>query len=226
MRERVMGMVLVLFELGCAGPLRSMPKPTTWPTSDGFEEVLNSWVGSQGTDLVAHWGPPDKTFALPSGGTTWSYRRLSQYTTPVSAKTVYQEATDSYQTTYSGGEVVTHFCYVDLEISPTSAIVRWRYEGDLCVAVPAPAPYECLRRGGVFRVASVGTLSGATDSAEDDFAGAQLSDGSVWRVTEEDEERRRELRSGGRVGVCLESGLGPYLFAFPERTIVRADRAR
>lgn len=217
---------MVIIGLGCAGPLRSMPTPTTIPTSEGFEQVLNSWIGAEGKELVATWGPPDTTFDLPGGGVVWSYRSLTQYTNPVRSKTVYYEVSNTYETTYSGGELVTEYCNVDFELSDKNSVLRWRHEGNECLAVPEPKPFECLGHGGAYRVSSVGTLSGETDSPDDDFVGVELSDGSVWRVIPRTGDARPfRFRTGGRVGVCLESGIGTYLFAFPEQHIVRADRA-
>ena len=44
-------------------------------TTKGYQEVLETWVGSSADDLVSSWGPPTSVYELSNGGKVIQYNR-------------------------------------------------------------------------------------------------------------------------------------------------------
>lgn len=106
-------------------------------TKEGFEKILNSWVGAQEIDLVRSWGPPVR--AYEAGG-----RKFISYE---SHRNVYLPGVPpTYQTTVIGNSVQTNlvggspsmnigkFCMTTFELEG-SKVVSWTHKGNDCKAV-------------------------------------------------------------------------------------------
>ena len=123
-------------------------------TTENYEKILNTWVGSHVDSLVLSWGPPQGSFKLSNGKTVLEYTdaRTVQmggytYTTP---QTTYQSGTvyggGSYGT-YSGSSTtyvtqqtptynVNYWCKTRFIADSNGIIERWSWEGNNCVAPP------------------------------------------------------------------------------------------
>src|SRR5205809_754792 len=65
-----------------------------------INRVMDSWVGSQASDLMAKWGPPDQTMDDGAGGRILIYTQIRSYTTPGTATTQSTSSTTA-STVYS-----------------------------------------------------------------------------------------------------------------------------
>jgi hypothetical protein len=126
-------------------------------TTDGYEAILNSWVGDTSDHLVSVWGVPSREYDLGNGGKTLEYARSSQFVIP--GRTVYRSqttydsgsvsASSSTGTTASGTYTGTSTTYVPQTTAPTvvdqscvtrfstdsmGRIVNWAWEGNACRA--------------------------------------------------------------------------------------------
>ena len=60
--------LLITLTTGCAIPMATTPRtPTT-------EEIMQSWIGSHQSELIAKWGPPQETASDGKGGTILIYK--------------------------------------------------------------------------------------------------------------------------------------------------------
>lgn len=125
-------------------------------TTAGYEQILNSWIGSGESQLVAAWGPPDSFYVTPDGDRVLTYRRSRTVTGggyPIS----YPVTQDTYGTvtgadgslgTFSGTTTTyvtqttpvysqTFRCITHFTVrKKTGQIATWRWRGNDCVAVP------------------------------------------------------------------------------------------
>ena len=112
-------------------------------TTKGYEQMLQTWVGSSESNLVAAWGIPDGVYQMNAYEKVITYQRGGTTYLPGSAP--------SYQTTYYGntattrpvggspGYVISQSCKTDFVV--TNGIVSsWRWEGNSCRAIPPKAP--------------------------------------------------------------------------------------
>lgn len=208
-------MILVpsLLLAACAGPSAYIPKPTTWATSDGYSELVGTWIGSDANDLVRSWGPPDSEFAMPNGNRHWTYMSRSSYQTPVTSKTYYSESDNTITTQYSGGDVFVFSCDTEFEVSATGRVIDWSWSGNNCKAVPSVKPTDCT--GGTYnskiigyeRTERRGQQVVRLDLRGDEYAYVDAShygDILKWRYTTQ------------RIGVCINSGVGTYIMLYPQ----------
>lgn len=106
-------------------------------TTAGYEEILDSWMGSSESSIVSSWGAPDNVYTAPDGTriiTYYSSRNIvlpgtaPTYTTTVYGNTAY--------TTSSGGSPATNIgmsCETSFTIKK-GRIISWRYQGNDCKA--------------------------------------------------------------------------------------------
>lgn len=108
MRISIVSIAIALL-LGCATTAENQA------TAEKYNEVLNSWLGSDSDSLVKIWGPPKSTYRLNSGGQMLTYRGESN---PI----------------VIGSVVSSWWCETVFTVDSAGAIVDWRYEGNNCVA--------------------------------------------------------------------------------------------
>ena len=93
-------------------------------TTAGYEEILDSWVGSTEDQLVDSWGPPDGFYE--GGGKKYlTYVYSSSGYTPGLPATSSMPATPGYSYSYN---CKTTFTVIGNEIT------NWRYKGNACWA--------------------------------------------------------------------------------------------
>lgn len=125
---------------------------TACRTTDGYEEVLNSWVGSHVDQLVLSWGPPVGSHRLTNGDTIVQYdasRNVQvggfSYTVPkttYSSGTVsgttgsafYSGSTTTYETKRTPVQNINMRCVTNFVVGPRGTIKSWRYQGNDCRA--------------------------------------------------------------------------------------------
>lgn len=127
---------------GCASVALCFVILTGCATRANYEKILNSWVGAPAENLVRSWGAPISTFRMSSGNEIYIYdkRRSTVVTMPVQVQqnpgifvgNMYYPG----QTMVTGGQVIPiHLsCRTEFEVNQTGTIVRWRHEGNACVA--------------------------------------------------------------------------------------------
>ncbi len=96
-----------------------------YPTTAGYEQILNSWSGSDVNKLMLSWGPPADVFTMPNGNKmyTWLYVGNSY----VSSN--YNYYLNQIQTTG-----FTQYCKTTFTTNSSDRIVSWRYKGNVCRA--------------------------------------------------------------------------------------------
>lgn len=106
-------------------------------TNAGYEEILDSWMGSSESSIVSSWGPPDNVYTAPDGTRIITYNSArnvyipgtpSSYTTTVYGNTAYTQ-----QTGGSPGANIGFSCQTSFTIKK-GKIISWRYQGNDCVA--------------------------------------------------------------------------------------------
>lgn len=86
-------------------------------TTAGYEKILDSWVGTDISDLIESWGPPTSTYALPDGRT--------MYTWDISAGAVAVPAGNTIVAVPRG-------CKTTFTADRLGVIQTWRYQGNTC----------------------------------------------------------------------------------------------
>jgi hypothetical protein len=121
-------MIIPLLIIGCA-------------TTAGYEKILSSWVNADISDLTNKWGYPTEQFIAPNGNRVYVYQNSNSYKTPTRYQTnanansfgnyTYGSAT----TQVTGGQTIVNWCRTYFEVDANNKIIRWRWEGNNCVAI-------------------------------------------------------------------------------------------
>lgn len=124
----------------------------TFPTTVGFEQAMNSYMGGSVADLVGRLGPPQNEYTLPDGTKILSYTRTSSmelggytHTVPVTSNTTgtignglrstnYSATTTTYQQVQAPVTNVALWCTVNFTVSGPGMVMRWQSNGNNCVA--------------------------------------------------------------------------------------------
>lgn len=136
--------VLLLVLSGCA-------------TTANYENILNSWTGSNVDNLVMQWGPPSNSYPLSNGGRVLEYSnqrniQIGGYTTTVPQTTYNSGNADVYGTggsayvTYSGSSTtyvqettpvqnIAMQCITRFTVNAQGIITNWAWQGDDCKAM-------------------------------------------------------------------------------------------
>ena len=204
--------------VGCAARAKALiPTPPTIPTTEGYEQVLNSWVGADADLLLRAWGSPNATFPM-TDGTLWTYSRASSYRTNIYSTTTYNSLTDSLHTTTTGGDTINLRCQTEFEIDGSNRIVRWRWSGNSCRSVPEPASIDCtgaILAGRVWKYQSEGgTVAVSLYLPEQDEDLTLPIDGRHLEYLD------AHWKAQQWVAVCRGSGRGPYLVTYPQKKFI------
>ena len=105
-------------------------------TTDKYEAILDSWLGSTESHLVDSWGPPSGVYE--NGGKRYlTYIQSRSGYIPGTAPTYQTQiyGNTAYTTSYGGspGFAFTRSCKTTFTIS-RGTIRNWRHEGNNCVA--------------------------------------------------------------------------------------------
>jgi Bacterial SH3 domain len=120
-------------------------------TTEGYERLLNTWIGASEDQLASAWGPPHNVYVSPTGTRFLTYQQAQNVTLPGYTYTV-PETNYLHGNIYGGGGISSYYgtvtsyetrttAPVNLDFSCTTTfhvqndrIVSWRYEGNNCVA--------------------------------------------------------------------------------------------
>lgn len=127
-------------------------------TTQNYEKILNTWVGSHADNLVAAWGPPHASHRLSNGGWVLEYHSQSDmqmggYTYTEPQTTYHNGSVNTYGTygstygTYSGTSTtyvqkqspvynIPLSCRTIFTTSANGYITKWSWQGNNCVAYP------------------------------------------------------------------------------------------
>jgi hypothetical protein len=125
-------------------------------TTENYEKILNSWVGSNADNLVMKWGPPANFYPLSNGGRVIEYNtqrnvQIGGYTTIVPQTTYNSGTASAYGTggsaygTYSGTSTtyvqkttparnIAMQCITRFTINAEGTITNWAWQGNDCKA--------------------------------------------------------------------------------------------
>lgn len=103
-------------------------------TTAQYEEVLDSWVGSNANELVQAWGYPENSFSTPNGNTVYVYRDSSGFTMPTETNSTFSSLGNTVhgRSTTTGGQRVNLTCTTYFDINKSNIIVKWGWEGNNC----------------------------------------------------------------------------------------------
>jgi hypothetical protein len=119
---RVVGVsVLALFLTACA------------TVQEDTNKVMASWVGNNGNDLIASWGPPTRVMSDGGGGKIYIYIFDRHSNTP--AELVTREFDNWFdgkgvRTTYTPSESVGYLAFRTFWINDQNLIYRWAWKGE------------------------------------------------------------------------------------------------
>lgn len=105
-------------------------------TTEKYENVLSSWVGSDVNQLVNSWGYPQNSFQAPNGNTVYVYGTSGSYTMPQQTTSTYNAVGNTVygNSTTTGGQTLSFWCKTYFEVDDSDRIVTWRWEGNNCKA--------------------------------------------------------------------------------------------
>jgi hypothetical protein len=119
------------------------------PTTAGYEQQLQAWIGDNADHLVSSWGIPQATVPLSDGGRVLEYRweqtphQMPGYggwqPSPTTGNVgVYGSQGGYAGGTYSGSKVLTSVtgCTTRFRTDRDGTIVRWAFQGNGCTASP------------------------------------------------------------------------------------------
>ena len=101
-----------------------------YPTEEGYQHILDSWINSSKKDLVLKWGIPSETYKIDANTELLKY----------SESTIH-----GYN-----GDVWTSHCDTTFTIEK-GKITNWKYEGNSCKAVLKELPQDREEQKGLFQ---------------------------------------------------------------------------
>ncbi len=96
-----------------------------------YEQVLDTWIGSTETELVAVWGVPARMYDAKDGARVLTYEDSDNLQTPTTATTNVVGGT-AY-TTIHGGQEVEFSCRTTFVIR-SGVVASWSHDGNYCVS--------------------------------------------------------------------------------------------
>lgn len=106
-------------------------------TTANYEAILNSWVGSSESALVASWGPPQSVYDAPDGTRILTYNTNRNVVIPGTAPTyTTHRVGNTYYTNQVGGSAPVNVglnCQTNIVVS-NGVISSWTWRGNDCTA--------------------------------------------------------------------------------------------
>ena len=90
-----------------------------------YEEILNSWMGSDVNDLIGCWGPPSDEYTMPNGNKMYTWLWVGG-TLVTSNYNKFLNMTITNE--------VTYWCKTTFTVNSAGRIVNWMHEGNACKA--------------------------------------------------------------------------------------------
>ena len=105
-RSLEISLVILLFlNLSCA-------------TTKNYEEMLDSWIGKNVSELISLWGDPSHIYLRQDGTRVYVYSR----------RTLVDEGNRHPTEQY--------YCITEFETDYRDIITKWKYKGNKCVSKP------------------------------------------------------------------------------------------
>lgn len=103
-------------------------------TTEGYEQMLNTWLGKPVDRLVEAWGPPQASYTYGDGRRSLQYSEKStRYYPPMTSYDPYS----GRQTTVFDGYARDMSCVTTFEADAQGIIRSWKWHGNSCVAKPS-----------------------------------------------------------------------------------------
>jgi hypothetical protein len=125
---RLLAALLLLGLMGCA-------------TTEKYEALLQTWIGSEEIDLVRSWGPPDQVYEVQDRKFIVYHSQRSVYIPGTSPSYSTSFIGNQAYTTQSGGSpgrTVDMRCATTFELKD-GIIVRWSWKGNDCTSTWRPS---------------------------------------------------------------------------------------
>ena len=98
----------------------------TIPTNEGYENMLNSWLGKSENELIASWGIPDGSYEKKIEGVNVKYLTYN------ATRNVYIPDANNMGTALSGS-FVSRSCKTIFAVDKDDSVIfSWKYEGNDC----------------------------------------------------------------------------------------------
>ena len=108
-------------------------------TTEGYNKLLDTWIGSSADSLVNSWGPPSSVYNKDNGEKMLTFVRGGQMYMPgtqTTTGTVGPYGTINTTTTGSAGSYINLNCTTTFTVSKENKIIHWSWRGNNCYAKP------------------------------------------------------------------------------------------
>jgi len=112
-RWRALGWIALSFLLVLAG----------CATTGKYQEVCNSWLGSDVNSLIASWGPPSNEYNMPNGSKMYTWVNVGGTQVVANYNEYLNMAT---------ANSVTYWCKTTFTVNSQNVITNWQGQGNGC----------------------------------------------------------------------------------------------
>lgn len=133
-------------------------------TSLGYEQAMNSWIGSDIQEVMNRWGYPDREFKTPYGRTVYEWITKDVHNVPARAYTTHNFNTKKDEVSVSGGYSKYLECKTWVEVDQKK-VMKITFHGNWCLAVEGAV--EAKEQAKAEAIAEV-ALEAAIASGEDE----------------------------------------------------------
>lgn len=84
-----------------------------------YERVLDSWAGSDISNLIERWGPPSETYTMPDGRHLYTWYFNEGVVAMPAGNMAY---------------AVQRYCKTTFTVGRAGVVERWSYQGNACRA--------------------------------------------------------------------------------------------
>lgn len=125
--RRIGVLAICLTLAGCAG---------WFPTTQGYRQGLNAWIGFKGEELMQRWGLPTHEHAAPNGGKAYQYEKERSYTVSGGTKSerIQVNGNDIWVDIPQPDEIRTTWCQTTFYLNADDTITHYSFQGPDCRA--------------------------------------------------------------------------------------------
>ena len=98
-------------------------------TTENYEAILSSWVGSSEEQLISRWGAPDSVYNVSENHKLLTYTDSASYTLPGTSTT--QIIGNTLKTTTSPAKTINRHCKTTFSVKD-GIVKSWTWEGNSC----------------------------------------------------------------------------------------------
>lgn len=99
--------------------------PKNYPSTKGYEKILETWLNSDINNLMVSWGPPANKFEMPNGNIMYTWLYIGN---------TYVSTNYNYYLNQVNSSANTYYCKTTFTTSGTGKVTNWRYQGNACKA--------------------------------------------------------------------------------------------